>query len=105
MNRRSFLASTAAIIASAAFDPEKLLWVPGRKVISIPKPSPPAAAVYLNGIYQVTGVDYTIDGNKITFHDPRHKKDRILMCVPGLDIECGDFIRVSGSFLLNSFFS
>lgn len=35
MNRRGFL---AALIGAAAFDPEKLLWVPGKKLISIPKP-------------------------------------------------------------------
>ncbi len=33
MNRRSFLASFAA---ACAFDPERLLWVPDQKTISIP---------------------------------------------------------------------
>lgn len=33
MNRRSFLAS---LIATATLDPERLLWVPGRKTISVP---------------------------------------------------------------------
>ena len=32
MNRRGFL----AMLAGAALDPERLLWVPGRKLISIP---------------------------------------------------------------------
>ena len=36
MNRRSFLAAALA----ATLDPEKLLWVPGRKLISIPKRQP-----------------------------------------------------------------
>lgn len=36
MRRRSFLAAIAA--AFVAPDPEKLLWVPKRKVISIPAP-------------------------------------------------------------------
>ncbi len=35
MNRRGFL---GAIIAGLAFDPERLLWVPGKKLISVPKP-------------------------------------------------------------------
>ncbi len=35
MNRRAFL---AALIAGATLDPEKLLWVPGKKLISIPPP-------------------------------------------------------------------
>lgn len=38
MNRRSFLASVAAALV---LDPERALWVPGKKLISIPKPRPP----------------------------------------------------------------
>ena len=34
MDRRSFI---GAFMATATLDPEKLLWVPGRKSISIPK--------------------------------------------------------------------
>ena len=37
MNRRAFLAST---IAAFALDPERLLWRPGAKTISIPSRSP-----------------------------------------------------------------
>ncbi len=36
MNRRSFL-STLLGGAAVALDPERLLWVPGKKLISIPK--------------------------------------------------------------------
>ena len=35
VTRRSFL---AALIGAATLDPERLLWVPGKKLISIPKP-------------------------------------------------------------------
>lgn len=35
MNRRSFL---AAIAGAFAADPERLLWIPGAKTISIPAP-------------------------------------------------------------------
>jgi len=35
MNRRSFLALLAA---SLTLDPERMLWIPGRKLISVPKP-------------------------------------------------------------------
>ena len=35
MNRRFFLGS---LLATATLDPERLLWVPGKKLISIPKP-------------------------------------------------------------------
>lgn len=38
MNRRSFLAALAGV--AAAYDPERLLWVPGVRTISIPKPAP-----------------------------------------------------------------
>lgn len=36
MNRRGFLATFAAALVA---DPEKLLWEPNKKLISIPKPS------------------------------------------------------------------
>jgi hypothetical protein len=39
MNRRGFLSLLGIGAATAAVDPERLLWVPGRKLISIPKPS------------------------------------------------------------------
>ena len=41
--RRSFLASVAAALAGAAAfekDPERALWVPGKKLISVPAPGP-----------------------------------------------------------------
>lgn len=36
MNRRGFFGLLAGAIAGATLDPERLLWVPGRKLISIP---------------------------------------------------------------------
>ena len=36
MNRRAFFSTLAAVIATAQMDTERLLWVPGRKLISIP---------------------------------------------------------------------
>ena len=39
MNRRAFFVSLAALASTGALDPERLLWVPGRKLISIPKPA------------------------------------------------------------------
>lgn len=35
MNRRGFLGS---LLAAATFDPERALWTPGKKTISIPAP-------------------------------------------------------------------
>jgi hypothetical protein len=40
MNRRSFIASLTAAAAGFALDPERLLWIPGAKTISIPKLQP-----------------------------------------------------------------
>lgn len=40
MNRRSFIAQMIAAGLVATIDPERLLWEPGRKLISIPKPPP-----------------------------------------------------------------
>ncbi len=49
MQRRTFLAS---LIATAVLDPERLLWVPGQKTISIPRgtvePWPPREWVWIN---------------------------------------------------------
>lgn len=38
MNRRGFLGAIAAAVAGATLDPDRALWVPGRKLISIPAP-------------------------------------------------------------------
>ncbi len=37
MNRRGFLGGLFGTVAALTLDPEKLLWVPGKKLISIPK--------------------------------------------------------------------
>jgi hypothetical protein len=37
MNRRGFLSALIGAGVAAAADPEKLLWTPGKKLISIPK--------------------------------------------------------------------
>ena len=39
MNRRGFFGAISALLTGAALDPERLLWVPGRKLISIPEPN------------------------------------------------------------------
>lgn len=40
MTRRWFLASTAAVVTNAVFDPERALWIAGAKHVSIPAPKP-----------------------------------------------------------------
>lgn len=52
MNRRGFFGSLAAIAATAVLDPERLLWVPGKKLISIPAPRP----IYVIRIEEVRDV-------------------------------------------------
>ncbi len=44
MNRRGFLSALAGAVAAAAYDPERALWVPGRKKIFIP-PAPPLSTI------------------------------------------------------------
>ncbi|MGH7182754.1 MAG: hypothetical protein ACREJN_12355 [Nitrospiraceae bacterium] len=39
MNRRGFLGALAGFTAALTLDPEKLLWIPGQKLISIPSES------------------------------------------------------------------
>ncbi len=81
MNRRGFL---SALIASCGLDPERLLYVPGAKLISIPAPSVILAPkriggspflVYRNGIFQVPEVHYTVKGLKVTFFESLDKDD------------------------------
>ena len=38
MNRRGFLSILGVVAATAVLDPERLLWVPGAKTISIARP-------------------------------------------------------------------
>lgn len=44
MNRRGFIGAIGAALAGSMLDPERLLWVPGAKTISIPKPNVEYAA-------------------------------------------------------------
>lgn len=65
LNRRGFFGALAAAIAGSTLDPEKLLWVPGRKLISIPKPIPapilahPTALDIVNQALQLNGMPPT----------------------------------------------
>lgn len=73
MNRRSFLSALATIAGVAVADPEKLLWTPGKKLISIPQPllvyrgratEIIQEAFRLNGIvlpYQARGFKHALD--------------------------------------------
>lgn len=45
-NRRGFLSLLASGLAGAVLDPDRLLWVPGKKLISIPKPKFESGLIY-----------------------------------------------------------
>jgi hypothetical protein len=63
MNRRGFLGALAAAIAGATLDPESLVWQPGRKLISIPKPPfiPEPSVSWLRGFLN-QGDRFTVEG-------------------------------------------
>jgi hypothetical protein len=56
MTRRALL----ALMAGAVIDPERLLWQPGRKLISIPRPTPTCWV----------GIDFGIDAPGYVFLTP-----------------------------------
>lgn len=64
MNRRAFLSTLAAALTGAALDPERLLWVPGKKTIFLPPPKKIISAfvigdvITINGVYAVNPVTY-----------------------------------------------
>ena len=54
------------MLAGATLDPERLLWAPGRKLISIPRPRPPFITVplrlqYIDGTLYRMPVDFYRD--------------------------------------------
>lgn len=50
ISRRHFLAALAGAFGIAQ-DPERLLWTPGAKLISIPKPLPLKSELRITGLY------------------------------------------------------
>ena len=63
MNRRLFLGALGVAGAGAVLDPERLLWVPGRKLISIPKPERVWSVIEAHGLCRVTE-RWELDRNK-----------------------------------------
>jgi len=61
MNRRGFLTAIAAAVAGSTIDPERLLWVPGRKLISIPR-----EARVLRAVLQSSTTRFDADGFHFT---------------------------------------
>jgi hypothetical protein len=60
MNRRGFLGAIFGGAAISAIDPERLLWQPGNRLISIPRPKPlllhPGDVVTITGMYDVNPI-------------------------------------------------
>ena len=69
MNRRTFFSLLGIGAASAALDPERLLWVPGAKTISIPAPRTIWRPYQHSGrvIFDVVGMDGFRTGKSLFF--------------------------------------
>lgn len=65
VNRRAFLGLLASAAAGAVLDPERLLWVPGRKTIFIPS----ARQVAVYGGAAGGGKTFTFHGIPWVMHD------------------------------------
>jgi hypothetical protein len=63
MNRRTFLSALAATFVA---DPEKALWVPGKKLISVPKPRVSPAWAVLHSFNPIL-----LPGDHFTLQDVR----------------------------------
>lgn len=59
LNRRGFLGALGAAIAGATLDPERALWIPSRKLISVPAP--------LGTVSVMTSFGFFTVGDIITF--------------------------------------
>jgi hypothetical protein len=70
MRRRGFL----AMLAGAALDPERLLWVPGRKLISIPTPREYGHPEFY--------CDYIVGVQLTWSHDPQTGKTEVISSRP-----------------------
>jgi len=70
MNRRGFLSGLAAIAAGATLDPERLLWRPGAKLISIP--APPRVLLNVGDVFTIEGryMVNPITGSEAVYTDP-----------------------------------
>ncbi len=72
LNRRSFLATMGVTAVAATLDPEKMLWIPGSKTISIPKLilAPDGPLVRLAGCIlghcRCGKYHFTVEGNPYT---------------------------------------
>ena len=63
MNRRAFLSMVAAGMAGSVLDPERLLWVPGKKTIFLPSIQQPVGMTFtLSNARLVVGDEFTIGG-------------------------------------------
>jgi hypothetical protein len=67
MNRRSFFATIAGTLAAVTLDPEKLLWIPGKKLISIPS-TVRSKRAYRD--YKITAVSESYCGDVLLSIDP-----------------------------------
>jgi hypothetical protein len=82
MNRRGFLSALGVALAGATLDPERALWVPGAKLISIP---PPTRFVSGASVMAAWRKELERDANDFDFR---------MMAACGVRIRIGDTIYV-----------
>lgn len=86
MTRRALLAMLAAAAAAALADPERLVWVPGRKLISIPAPAP----VHMFNVFRYTVPPFPASSTLIaTFH--RNYQDQLVAAIRDDVCSCADY--------------
>lgn len=70
LNRRAFLQIVSASAAAVAFDPERLLWVPGSKTIFLPPEKTIAIATTLPPYHWFTAETMALMSKELGFHVP-----------------------------------
>jgi hypothetical protein len=79
VNRRAFLSMLAVGLSAEAI--ERALWVPGRKLISIPKPQPDWTEldqIIIQTTYSVRNVDFNLVDVEIWPAPPAHLRAQII---------------------------
>ena len=79
MNRRGFL----AVLAAAAADPERLLWTPGAKLISIP--AAPRLSSFFADLKLGDRIHLACDDCSVAGWRPEHRRTTGIWVVTGVD--------------------
>lgn len=94
--RRGFLGLLAA---GLALDPERLLWRPGAKLISVPAPPrPPRERLWTGDLLLINGRTHVVSHAS----EPSEFIDMLVSVHPAIRTSEGGFARVSESFALRA---